>query len=155
MDRGSCQPGRPRWSIGIGKKDDWEGWTKGVTLIQDSCRCGWKEELEALEDDEEEGDKLDHADLLMKQAMHCITGAFQNLKAWKVLAQMSGDGSCWSQAEEGEGRPLSLDTTAVVSAIPAGAAAAMGTQPRDFRYPNVQRREAAVPWRQKISPPLA
>lgn len=65
---------KPRWSIGVGKKDDWEGKTKGVTLTGGNHRHGWKEELEVLEDKEEEGNEPHHANLLMKQAMFIHDG---------------------------------------------------------------------------------
>ncbi|KAG8142861.1 hypothetical protein E2320_006047 [Naja naja] len=57
--------------------------------------------------------------------MCCIMDAFQNLKAGEALLQMLGDGGHQSQAKEGEGRPSSLNITAVVSATQAKAAAAM------------------------------
>ncbi|KAG8139378.1 hypothetical protein E2320_002147 [Naja naja] len=79
-----------RWSIG-GKKDNWEGRTKGVTLIRGSHRCEWKKELEVLEDDEEEEEDTDPADFLMKEAIRFIMEEFQNLKARETLARMSDD----------------------------------------------------------------
>lgn len=61
---------RPRWSIGVRKKEDWEGKTKEVTLNQVSHGGQQRErqpELQELEDDEEEGRESDHADLMVNQ----------------------------------------------------------------------------------------
>ncbi|XP_060541565.1 zinc finger protein 213-like [Pantherophis guttatus] len=43
-------PEKPRWSIGIGKKDGWDERTRGVTLNRGNRKPGWKLELEALTD---------------------------------------------------------------------------------------------------------
>lgn len=48
-----------RQSVSMGKKDSWDGRTKGVTLTQGSRQWGWRLELEALSNhndlDEEPG----------------------------------------------------------------------------------------------------
>lgn len=46
-------PPRPRWSIGVGKKEDCEGRTQRVTLTCGSRKPGWKCEMELLYTDDE------------------------------------------------------------------------------------------------------
>lgn len=91
---------RSRWSIGVRKKDDWEGRAKGVTLTRGSCNAQrWEQqpEVEELKDQEEEGGEPDQANLLMKQAMR-----FQILKTHKSHAKAAGS-EVWQNQEEEDG----------------------------------------------------
>lgn len=50
-------PPRPRWSIGVGKKQDWEGRTQRVALTHGNRKLDWKHEMELLYADNEVGEK--------------------------------------------------------------------------------------------------
>lgn len=49
---------KPRWAIGVGKKNDWDGRTKGINLARGNHQREWEEELKALEDEEEKAPPL-------------------------------------------------------------------------------------------------
>lgn len=53
---------RPRGSIGVGKKEDWEGRTQRVTLTHGSRKPGWKCEMELLYADDKPGEEPSPAD---------------------------------------------------------------------------------------------
>lgn len=56
-----------RWSVGMGKKEDWKGRTKGVALIHGSRKHGWWPEMEVLYDVSELEEEPDHTNHLMKR----------------------------------------------------------------------------------------
>lgn len=67
--------------VGVGKEEDWEGRTKGVTLTCGSQQHGWRCKIELLYHNGGLKKESDHADCLMKQAMCFMMEAFQTLKA--------------------------------------------------------------------------
>lgn len=55
--------------------------------------------------EDEEGDEPNHVNLLMRQAMHFMMDAFQNLKAREALVRMSSDDGHQNQTEKGKEKP--------------------------------------------------
>lgn len=66
---------------GMGKEEDCEGRTKGVTLTHGTRQHGWRYKIELLYDIGGLKKEPDHADRLMKQAMCFMMESFQTLKA--------------------------------------------------------------------------
>lgn len=45
-------PTKLRWSLGVGKKEDWEGRAQRVTFTQGIRKKGWQRDRELLSDEE-------------------------------------------------------------------------------------------------------
>lgn len=82
MDGGNLP--KPRRSICIEKKEDWEVRTWKVTFAHGSRKLGWKREMELLYTDDKAGEEPSQANRFPKRVINVMVEAFQNLK-WQEV----------------------------------------------------------------------
>lgn len=85
-----------RWSIGMGKKEDWDGRAKGVIFT----RAAGNREVETFHNDYEMEEVPAQSNYLMKQAMSLMREALQTMQVQSDITCAAGKDTAQEEAIE-------------------------------------------------------
>ncbi|XP_060550100.1 uncharacterized protein LOC132712497 [Pantherophis guttatus] len=132
-------PEKPRWSIGIGKKDGWDERTRGVTLNRGNQKPGWKLELEALTDQGGLTEAPLREDYLKRHITQLVMETLENLNIRRAPGQQPKSTERAAVMDDARGGTPLLEPT-----YRADGAAAAGEDPAN-PPPQAARTPAPIP----------